>query len=215
MPRPIAAGVLGIARTSAARGGNACSRKRSVGPAMIESTTVEAPTNGASPGITAGAVCGLTASTMADTSPTASAEGLRRRPPAASAVSSLPGCGSSTAIFFGSRPSASQPSSRALPILPAPTSRRVPEKSASGCGPGVADVLMALSVTDERDELTPALASRTWRRRAPRAPACRPRPRTGTPGSNARRRRARSRAAPRIAGSRPRHRRRGSARGGT
>ena len=62
---------------------------------------------------------------------------------------------------------------------------------------------------------TPALRSRTWRRRAPRAPSCRPRPRTGRPGNSARRRRARWPAAPRIAGRRPRRRRPAPARGGT
>ena len=40
---------------------------------MIETTTVEAATNGASVGITSGAVCGFTAITTAATSPTAPA----------------------------------------------------------------------------------------------------------------------------------------------
>ena len=79
MPRPIAAGVFGMARTSAAPG-NASSRKRSVRPAMIETTTVAAPTNGASAGITSGAICGFTATTTAATSPSAPGDGLRRRP---------------------------------------------------------------------------------------------------------------------------------------
>src|SRR5262249_61774837 len=38
------------------------------------------------------------------------------------------------ALSAGARPSASQPSSVALPILPAPASRMVPERSASGRG---------------------------------------------------------------------------------
>ncbi len=71
---------------------------------MIETTTVEAPTNGASAGITSGAICGLTAITIADASPTASAAGLSRRPRAASAVISGAGCGSSTAILLRVEP---------------------------------------------------------------------------------------------------------------
>ncbi len=44
MPRPIAAGVFGMARTTAACAASACSRKPSVRPAMIETTTVAGPT---------------------------------------------------------------------------------------------------------------------------------------------------------------------------
>ena len=95
---------------------------------MMETTTVAGPTNGASVGITSGAVCGLTATTTAATSPTVSGDGLRRRPCRAQAVISLPGCGSIAAIFSGAKPSASQPSSMALPILPAPARRMVPDR---------------------------------------------------------------------------------------
>src|SRR5215475_1700568 len=130
MPRPMAAGVFGIARTSAAPG-RAASRRRKVRPAMMETTTVVGPKNGVSTGITSGALCGLTAITTAAASPTAPGVGLRRRPCRAQAVISLAGCGSIAAIFSGPRPSASQPSSMALPILPAPASRMVPERVAS------------------------------------------------------------------------------------
>ncbi len=54
-----------------------------------------------------------------------------RTPRAASAAISSAGRGSTTAIFCGSSPSASQPCSIAPPILPAPTSTSVPEKSLS------------------------------------------------------------------------------------
>src|SRR5262249_45014877 len=75
---------------------------------------------------------------------TASRDGLRRRPRSLSAAISRLGCGSITAIFAGESPSASQPSSMALPILPAPARRMVPDRSASGRGfvCGFADELM-------------------------------------------------------------------------
>ena len=44
MPRPMAAGVFGMARTIAAPGGSDASRKPMVRPAMIESTSVFLPT---------------------------------------------------------------------------------------------------------------------------------------------------------------------------
>ena len=43
MPRPMAAGVFGMARTIAVPGASDCSRNRSVLPAMIESTSVVLP----------------------------------------------------------------------------------------------------------------------------------------------------------------------------
>ena len=51
---------------------------------------------------------------------------------AASAATSDVGCGSSTATWRGESPSASQPSSMALPILPAPTRTMVPDRLAKG-----------------------------------------------------------------------------------
>ena len=64
MPRPIAAGVFGIARTMALPG-KARSRNASVLPAMIETTTVEPSAIGASGGTTLSATCGFTAMTIA------------------------------------------------------------------------------------------------------------------------------------------------------
>src|SRR5262245_29837567 len=143
MPRPIAAGGLGMARTIAAPG-KLRARNCKVRPAMMDTTTVAPPTNGASVGITSSATWGLTATTTAATSPTASRDGLRRRPRALSAAISRLGCGSITAMFLGASPSASQPSSMAPPILPAPARRMVPGRSARGCGfvCGFADELM-------------------------------------------------------------------------
>src|ERR1043166_4267219 len=126
MPRPIAAGVFGIARTIAP--GRTDCRKPSVLPAMIEIARVFAPTNDFSVGATAAASCGLIAITMTLASVTGA---LMRTPRAACAAISADGFGSRTAICFGSSPSASQPSSMAPPILPAPTSTSVPEKSCS------------------------------------------------------------------------------------
>ena len=85
MPRPIAAGVLGMARTSAHGVFSAPAMNCSVRPAMIETTTVEAPIIGASGGSTSAAACGFTAMTMAATSPSACSAGLSRSPRAASA----------------------------------------------------------------------------------------------------------------------------------
>src|SRR5262249_49037172 len=54
------------------------------------------------------------------------------------------GCGSITAMFLAASPSASQPSSMAPPILPAPARRMVADRSARGRGfvCGFADELM-------------------------------------------------------------------------
>ena len=52
MPRPIAAGVFGIARTNAQGASSASERNCSVRPAMIDTTTVDAATIGARLGIT-------------------------------------------------------------------------------------------------------------------------------------------------------------------
>ena len=198
--------------------------------------------------MTSGATCGLTATTAAATSPIPSRGGLRRTPRAASSVRWPAGAGSTMARFPGASPSASQPSSRALPILPAPASRMVPDRWASGCARSASSkpmlpwpcprhrakaddpVTAALAIgkwcgaarqrriaRGRRADCgaTPGLASRTSRRRGPRARACPPTPRTGRRGSSVRRRRARFPAAPRIAGSRPRRRRPAPARAGT
>ena len=94
-------------------------------PAMIETTTVLASISGASGGSASGAVCGFTAITSAATLPM-SPLGLMRTPRLASALIAFDGCGSSTTTFFGGSLRASQPSSMAPPILPAPTSTSVP-----------------------------------------------------------------------------------------
>src|SRR6185369_2546297 len=92
--------------------------------AMIETTSVEEPTNGFSSGPASGKVCGFTATTSvsADTA----SFGLSRTPLAASALISSDGCGSTTTARLASSPPASQPVSIAPPILPAPASTMVP-----------------------------------------------------------------------------------------
>src|ERR1700726_4926664 len=96
---------------------------------MIETMTVERPTNGAAAGTTSAATCGFTAITMTAGSGTAAGAGLSLTPRAASAEISGEGCGSITATRDGSRPRAIQPSSIAAPILPAPISTIVPATS--------------------------------------------------------------------------------------
>ena len=65
MPRPIAAGVFGMARTSAPRMSERAGEECSVRPAMIETTTVAGPIIGASAGKASAAICGFTAMTIA------------------------------------------------------------------------------------------------------------------------------------------------------
>src|SRR5215813_1980470 len=65
MPRPIAAGVFGMARTTAASRGKMPARNAIVRPAMIETTTVEGDIREATCGMISGAICGLTAMTIA------------------------------------------------------------------------------------------------------------------------------------------------------
>src|SRR5581483_760914 len=124
MPRPMAAGVLGMARTMAAPG-SAPSRNAKVFPAMIERISVAGPAIGRNGGSASPAACGLTAMTMIAASVIDSSGTLRRRPRPASAAIALAGCGSITATRRGSSPSASQLSSIAPPILPAPMRTRV------------------------------------------------------------------------------------------
>ena len=108
MPRPIAAGVFGIARTIAQSAPSAPCRKASVLPAMIETASVPDRSADLSVGTTVAASCGLIAITITLASSTVA--GLMRTPRAASAAISSAGRGSTTAIFCGSSPSASQPS---------------------------------------------------------------------------------------------------------
>src|ERR1700722_4167153 len=74
---------------------------------------------------------------IADVSPMALAAALRRRPRGARKGGPRGGGGPSPAAFFGSSPSPSQPSSRAPPIFPAPTSRIVLDRWASVRAPVV------------------------------------------------------------------------------
>jgi len=130
MPRPIAAGVLGIARTIAVPAGSDFSRKPMVRPAMMERTNVVLSMYFARGGKASGALCGFTATTTVVATPTLPF-GLSLSPRRASAFTVLAGCGSTTVIFFGSNPRASQPSSMALPIFPAPTRTSAPRNSPS------------------------------------------------------------------------------------
>ena len=95
-------------------------------PAMIETTSVDDPTNGFSAGPASRNICGFTATTSVAALPMSCGDGLRRMPLAASALISSEGCGSITATRLASSPPASQPVSIAPPILPAPASTMVP-----------------------------------------------------------------------------------------
>jgi hypothetical protein len=68
-----------------------------------------------------------------------SAGGLSRRPRLASVPTSRDGCGSIATTDCGSSPSESQPSSMALPILPAPHRMMVPVRPARVRVPDVVD----------------------------------------------------------------------------
>jgi hypothetical protein len=87
MPRPIAAGVFGIARTTMPP--QTSSNAEILVPAMIETTSVAAPTNGFSMGPASRKVCGFTATTSV--SAATAAFGLRLTPLAASALISSEG----------------------------------------------------------------------------------------------------------------------------
>ena len=124
MPRPIAAGVLGMARTTLPP--QTASSEAMVVPAMIETTSVDGPVNGLNVAPASRNDCGFTATTSVSTSPVSCAAGLSRMPCAASAPISGEGCGSITTTRLASRPPASHPVSIAPPILPAPASAMVP-----------------------------------------------------------------------------------------
>ncbi len=126
----MAAGVFGMARTIAVPDGRASCRKRNVRPAMMESASVVLPTWARTAGSASGALCGFTAMTMAEAC--VGVFGLIFSPRRVSVLIALPGCGSSTIIFFGDRPRASQPSSMAWPILPAPSRTSGPGNLARG-----------------------------------------------------------------------------------
>src|SRR5712691_6696900 len=112
---------------------------------MIDTTTVDGPTNRAMAGTTSPATCGLTAMTMTAGSGIACGPGLSLSPRAASPVIAGVGCGSITATRAGASPSPIQPSSIAEPILPAPTSTMSPRKPPSADGPPASDVDIAVA----------------------------------------------------------------------
>src|SRR5262245_58054425 len=84
-----------------------------------------------------GAFCGFTAITTALAS-AIRLRGLMATPRRASALMDFIGCGSSTTSLRGSSPRASQPSSMAEPIFPAPSRTRRPESPRSGLSAGFA-----------------------------------------------------------------------------
>ena len=129
MPRPIAAGVFGIARTTWPPQTSPIAAM--VMPAMIETTSVDDAANGRNCGPASRNICGFSATTSAATLPKSFGAGLSRTPFAASALISSEGYGSITATRFASSPCASQPDSIAPPILPAPASTMVPCRSGS------------------------------------------------------------------------------------
>src|SRR5262245_9206659 len=84
-----------------------------------------------------GAFCGFTAITTALAS-VVRLRGLMATPRRASASMPFVGCGSSTTSLRGSSPRASQPSSMAEPIFPAPSRTKRPESPRSGLSTGFA-----------------------------------------------------------------------------
>src|SRR5262249_54768568 len=86
------------------------------------------------------------------------------------AIRSEVGCGSITTTDPGERPSASQASSIAPPILPAPTSTMVPAKSASVRAPCAVAVVMAVPRLIDREGGRPGIspALETTKRGRPR-----------------------------------------------
>ena len=137
MPRPIAAGVLGIARTMAVPCGSACSRKPSGRPAMIDTATSLCRQRARARATASAALCGLTAMTTALAGADLPRFGLSATPRRASALRLLAGCGSITVSLRGSSPRVSQPSSMAEPILPAPSRTSAPENFRSGLSAGL------------------------------------------------------------------------------
>src|SRR5262249_39315824 len=92
--------------------------------------------------------------------------GLSLNPREVNAIRSEVGCGSITTTDPGERPSASQASSIAPPILPAPTSTMAPAKSASVRAPCAVAVVMAGPRLNDpeggRPGISPALETTKW-----------------------------------------------------
>ncbi len=124
MPRPMAAGVFGMARITLPP--QTSPIVAMVVPAMIETTSVEGEMNDFSCGPASANICGFTARTSTSTVPMSLAVGLRRTPRASKPRVSSDGFGSTTATRLASSPCTSQPDSMALPIFPAPARRMVP-----------------------------------------------------------------------------------------
>ena len=78
MPRPIAAGVFGMARTTLPP--QTAAIDAMVVPAMIETTSVDGPANGFRPGPASLKACGFSATTKVAAAPISFAGGLRRMP---------------------------------------------------------------------------------------------------------------------------------------
>src|ERR1700709_1955997 len=108
MPRPIAAGVFGIARTTLPPQTSVIDAM--VMPAMIETTSVDDPAKDCSGMVAAGRIFDVTAITNAATVPR-SFGGLSRTPFAGRALVGLEGDGLLTAAGFASSPCASHPDS--------------------------------------------------------------------------------------------------------
>ena len=180
MPRPTAAGVLGMARTMGVRSPSTAWKLLIGVPAAMERKTVVPLPSAASRGSASPIDCGLTASTA-----TAGSEGrsaFSRSPASASSVSLCAGFGSRTVIASSASPLAIQPSSNAVPILPQP-SKTTPRPEISdrsmaplpGPGPG-----RGAEIRRDR-RLRPS------RCQAPSPASRRPRRRAGTQGRTARR----------------------------
>src|SRR6185437_4079827 len=133
MPRPMAAGRLGIALTTARASGRRESTLAMVLPARIETTSVAAPACAVICGAAASSICGLIAMTRASGGDCGQARAIPRS--AQRARSSGPGSGSTTLIRLASRPRSSQPCNKAPPILPAPTRTREAGKDVPPDGP--------------------------------------------------------------------------------
>ena len=121
-PRPIAAGVFGMARTTARARGRRAFRLAMVLPARIDRTSVPSPASAAIRGAASSSDCGLIAS--ASRSGGGVSPGLTATPRAASAATASDGLGSMIVSDEGGSPPSSQPAAIAPPILPAPIRTR-------------------------------------------------------------------------------------------
>src|ERR1700680_1579789 len=100
MPRPIAAGVLGMARTTLPP--QTPEIDAMVVPAMIDTTSVEGPAKDFSIAPASRNICGFSATTSVATARTSLGDGLRRTPFVESALISSDGYGSTHTTRFPS-----------------------------------------------------------------------------------------------------------------